>query len=95
MRGALAAHVQVAGGQPEPSFCIQAQEAHYSGQPPQLLTQGGPNGASRPMVLYIYQTGFNHWDVGYAAAASQILFLLILAAAMMPQLLHRLRRRPA
>ncbi|WP_443751296.1 carbohydrate ABC transporter permease [Asticcacaulis solisilvae] len=62
---------------------------------PQLLTQGGPNGASRPMVLYIYETGFNHWDVGYAAAASQILFVLILVAAMMPQLVQRLRRVPA
>ncbi|MBP2161499.1 MULTISPECIES: carbohydrate ABC transporter permease [Asticcacaulis] len=57
---------------------------------PQLLTQGGPNGASRPMVLYIYETGFNHWDVGYAAAASQILFALILVVALVPQLARRL-----
>ena len=52
----------------------------------QLLTQGGPNGASRPMVLFIYETGFNHWDVGYAAAASQVLFALILAASLAPRL---------
>jgi multiple sugar transport system permease protein len=51
---------------------------------PQLLTQGGPNGASRPLVLYIYETGFNHWDVGYAAAASQMLFALILIALLVP-----------
>lgn len=57
---------------------------------PQLLTQGGPNGASRPMVLYIYETGFNRWDVGYAAAASQILFALILVVALVPQLARRL-----
>lgn len=52
---------------------------------PQLLTQGGPNGASRPLVLYIYETGFNHWDIGYAAAASQMLFALILVASLVPQ----------
>ena len=52
----------------------------------QLLTLGGPNGASRPMVLFIYETGFNHWDVGYAAAASQVLFLFILASSLAPRL---------
>ncbi len=57
---------------------------------PQLLTQGGPNGASRPLVLYIYETGFNHWDVGYAAAASQMLFALILVVSLVPQLAGRL-----
>ena len=52
----------------------------------QLLTLGGPNGASRPMVLFIYETGFNHWDVGYAAAASQVLFVFILASSLAPRL---------
>lgn len=47
-----------------------------------LMTQGGPNGSSRPIVLFIYEVGFNRWDVGYATAASQILFVLILIAAM-------------
>ena len=48
----------------------------------QMLTLGGPNNASLPMVLFIYQVGFQRWDIGYAAAASQILFCVILAAAM-------------
>jgi multiple sugar transport system permease protein len=48
----------------------------------QLMTQGGPNGASRPLVLFIYEVGFRRWDIGYAAAASQILFAVILIAAM-------------
>lgn len=47
-----------------------------------LMTQGGPNNASRPIVLFIYEVGFNRWDVGYATAASEILFVLILMAAM-------------
>ena len=48
----------------------------------QLLTQGGPNGASRPIVLFIYEVGFRRWDIGYAAAASEILFGLILVATV-------------
>jgi len=48
----------------------------------QLMTNGGPNGTSRPLVMYIYEVGFLRWDIGKGAAASQILFLIILCAAM-------------
>jgi multiple sugar transport system permease protein len=47
-----------------------------------LLTQGGPNNTSRPIVLFIYETGFRDWNLGYAAAASEVLFLLMAIAAM-------------
>ena len=47
-----------------------------------LMTQGGPNNSSRSIVMFIYDAGFRRWDIGSAAAASQILFLLILTAAM-------------
>lgn len=49
---------------------------------PQIMTLGGPSGASRPIVLFIYEVGFRRWDIGYAAAASEILFVLILIAAL-------------
>jgi len=48
----------------------------------QLLTQGGPNNASRPIVLFIYEQGFRSWNLGYAAAASEILFLIMAVAAL-------------
>ena len=48
----------------------------------QILTLGGPDNASLPIVLFIYQIGFQRWDIGYAAAASEILFCIILIAAM-------------
>ena len=57
----------------------------------QLMTQGGPNNASRPIVLFIYEVGFNRWDVGYATAASQVLFALIAIAAMAQYFLSRRR----
>ena len=48
----------------------------------QLMTLGGPGNASRPIVLFIYEAGFRRWDLGYAAAAAQVLFLMILVAAI-------------
>ena len=55
----------------------------------QIMTLGGPNNASLPIVLFIYQIGFQRWDIGYAAAASEILFCIILAAAMTQYLASR------
>lgn len=49
---------------------------------PQLMTLGGPNNATRPIVLFIYETGWRQWELGYAAAAAQLLFGMILVAAM-------------
>lgn len=56
-----------------------------------LLTRGGPNNASRPIVQFIYEQGFRNWDLGYAAAASEVLFGLMLIAAMAQYLLTRRR----
>lgn len=57
----------------------------------QLLTRGGPNNVSRPIVLFIYEEGFQRWNVGYAAAASEILFLLMAVAAMVQYVAGRRR----
>lgn len=57
----------------------------------QLMTLGGPNNASRPVVLFIYEIGFVRWDIGYAAAAAQILFAMILIAAMVQYFISRRR----
>lgn len=54
-----------------------------------LMTKGGPNNLTKPIVLYIYNTAFQRWDIGLGAAASEILFLLILVAAMAQFLLTR------
>ncbi len=59
----------------------------------QIMTLGGPNNASLPIVLFIYQIGFQRWDIGYAAAASEILFAIILVAAMTQFFASRGRER--
>jgi multiple sugar transport system permease protein len=59
----------------------------------QIMTQGGPNGASRPIVLFIYEIAFRRWDIGYAASASEVLFALILVASGLQYAATRERRR--
>jgi multiple sugar transport system permease protein len=45
---------------------------------PQLLTGGGPGTSTIPLVMFIYNTGFKFQDLGLAAAAAWILFILII-----------------
>lgn len=61
---------------------------------PQLMTLGGPNNATRPIVLFIYETGWRQWELGYAAAAAQVLFAMIIIAAM-AQYFVAARKEPA
>lgn len=49
----------------------------------QLLTAGGPGGASRTAVLFLFETAFGRWELGYASAAAEILFLIILAVTLL------------
>ncbi len=48
----------------------------------QLLTAGGPSGASRPVVLFIFEVSFVRWELGYAMAAAEALFMLVLVVTL-------------
>jgi len=43
-----------------------------------ILTNGGPGDATRSIVMYLYEEGFESLDYGYASALSFILFTIIL-----------------
>lgn len=43
-----------------------------------LMTNGGPNNSSNMLLFYIYQTGFNFWDIGKASSITSILVVLLL-----------------
>jgi multiple sugar transport system permease protein len=43
-----------------------------------IMTGGGPYGATRVLVQYIYENGFRYWRMGYAAAMGYALLALIL-----------------
>lgn len=47
-----------------------------------LLTQGGPNGATRSILQYIYDSGFIGYRLGYASATSYIFFALIVLVSL-------------
>lgn len=43
---------------------------------------GGPLNATKPLVLMIYGTAFNSFDMGYAAAQTVVLFLILLMVSL-------------
>jgi len=43
---------------------------------PLVMTEGGPNGATRVLPYFIYETGFAFFRMGEAAAASCVLFVM-------------------
>jgi multiple sugar transport system permease protein len=45
---------------------------------PMVMTEGGPNGTTRVLPYFIYETGFAYFRMGEAAAASMVLFAFIL-----------------
>jgi multiple sugar transport system permease protein len=58
-----------------------------------LITAGGPNYATRTAIEYIYDTGFTSERVGYAAAASLVLFVVILLVSFVWLALVRKQER--
>jgi multiple sugar transport system permease protein len=62
---------------------------------PYVMTQGGPAGSTRSVVLLMYEEGFRWWNLGRAAAMAFLLFLVILAATALQLRLRRSGLAPA
>jgi multiple sugar transport system permease protein len=45
----------------------------------QLISGGGPGTATRPLIQYIYDSAFRQSDMGYGAAMSYALFIILVA----------------
>ena len=60
-----------------------------------IMTSGGPNYSTRPMLEYIFDIGFTDYRTGYAAASSTLFFLLVLAVSAGWLLLTRRQEREA
>jgi multiple sugar transport system permease protein len=60
-----------------------------------LMTAGGPNYATRPLLEYVYDIGFTDFRTGYAAAASMLYFLVILAVSLVWFLVRRRQQKEA
>jgi multiple sugar transport system permease protein len=50
---------------------------------------GGPLNSTKPLVLYIYETAFRSYQMGYAAAQTIVLFLILLAISLVQLRLMR------
>jgi multiple sugar transport system permease protein len=47
-----------------------------------ILLTGGPNYSTRPVIQYIYDTGFTSYRGGYAAAATMVYFVLLVLVSL-------------
>jgi multiple sugar transport system permease protein len=47
-----------------------------------ILTRGGPANATNTIVMYIYENGFQWFQMGYAAAISWVLFAIIFTVTL-------------
>ena len=53
--------------------------------------QGGPLDATKPLVLKIFETAFTHFEMGYAATQTIVLFAILLAISLVQLKLLRSR----
>jgi multiple sugar transport system permease protein len=58
---------------------------------PYVMTQGGPLGATRSLLLLMYEEGFRWWRMGLASAVAVLLLLITLAGALLQVRLGRRR----
>ncbi len=57
----------------------------------QALNGGGPGTSNTFIIQYIYETGFQRADIGYASAVSMILLLILLTIALVQMAVNRRR----
>jgi multiple sugar transport system permease protein len=55
----------------------------------QLMTAGGPAGSTRPLVMFIFEALFDQWALGYAAAAAQVLFAIMVIGVSLQRVAER------
>jgi multiple sugar transport system permease protein len=56
---------------------------------PYILTTGGPGDASRTVVMYIYETGFRFFQMGYASTIALSLFCIVVVLTVVQFRLSR------
>ncbi|WP_399136371.1 carbohydrate ABC transporter permease [Streptomyces sp. NBUA17] len=54
-----------------------------------ILTKGGPNGSTRPVLEYVYDVGFTGYSLGYASAVSYLFFALVVLVSLVQFRLFR------
>lgn len=57
---------------------------------PYIMTRGGPRYATHFYVLYLYESAFAHYEMGYASALAWVLFIIVITLTIIQ---FRLSRR--
>lgn len=47
--------------------------------PMQIITRGGPDNSTKTIVMYLYEQGFESFQIGYASAIAILVFIIIMA----------------
>ncbi len=58
-----------------------------------ILLSGGPNESTRPVIEYIYDTGFTSYRGGYASAATMVYFVILVVVSAGWALIRRGRNQ--
>ena len=59
-------------------------------EPMFIMTGGGPDGATRSIVMYTYEQAFQRFQVGYASSVALLVFVVVMAVTLLQ---FRLSRR--
>ncbi|QYM64149.1 MULTISPECIES: carbohydrate ABC transporter permease [unclassified Microbacterium] len=51
--------------------------------PIQIITKGGPQNSTTTIIMYLYEKGFQAFDMGYAAAVALLVFLIIMGVTVL------------
>lgn len=51
--------------------------------PVQIITSGGPNDSTITAVMYLYQTGFQAFQIGYASTIALVVFAVIMLVTLL------------
>ncbi len=70
------------------NFIMQTTQAFQEFTGPYVITGGGPTYYTYLFSLYIYDTAFKYFDMGYGAALAWVLFLVVAVLRRSP-LSHR------
>lgn len=51
--------------------------------PIQIITKGGPQNSTTTIIMYLYEKGFQAFDMGYAAAVALVVFIIIMGVTVL------------
>lgn len=51
--------------------------------PMKIITNGGPNDSTKTIVMYLYEQGFQSFQVGYASAVAILVFVIIMGVTLL------------